>query len=276
MSDAGGLWESIFLAPEIIQKPRPKGRIRRALEKARDNVPGEPSPFETAHPAVVTWLKNYQGNFPFYLSLKSQYEQRGDLSEKQVASIYNAIERETGKVIERAPADLLEKARAFDEWFKTFIGENVYSEISNPIVDAFRASIKPAATAKKVYTIAVGEIIRVNKTFAKRIGEAGGLTRAHFVFEVTDVFGETAKAYRVKLKAKSQRSGHCCVCGLALTNPESVTNGIGPDCGDGYQLDWKNDKDALTQLSEKLAVYSEVETWLPKSAIKERLKNEKS
>lgn len=274
--DSDGLWPSMFLSPSeaplSAPKAKPKGRVRRALETARDTVPGEPSPFESAHPAVVSWLKNYSGNFPFYLSLKSQYESRGDLSEKQCASIYKAIERDTGAPVERPTPDLLEKARAFDSWLKTFLGEDVYAEVSHPVVEAFRQAIKPAAPVERSFTLSAGEVVRVNKFHAKRIGEEAGLTRAHFVFEVTQVVSETAAAYKVKLKAKSQRSGHCCICGLPLSNPESVTHGIGPVCGDGYRLDWSSDKDALTQLSEKLAIYSEVTTYLPKSAIKERLK----
>jgi hypothetical protein len=220
------------------QKPTPNskspGRIRRRLEKAADHSVKAPTAFDTEHAAIVEWLQAYSGTFPFYVSLREQYNRRGELSEKQIASVYSAIEREKSF---KAPKE------------------------------ATRASAKPHTAL----TLNVGERVRVSQFFAKKIGDEAGLTRAHFVFEVTEVLRETSKAYLVKLEAVSQRCSHCCVCGKSLTNPESVLKGIGPDCGDGYELDWKADRPALLQLAERLKTKASiVETWLPKSAIKER------
>lgn len=249
-----------------------KGRVRRRLERAASLPPTTNglTAFQTAHPAVVEWLTNYRGNFGFYLSLKDQYGRNGHLSERQVESVYKAIERDGGRVEKKpVPYDV---ARNFDVWLHGFLGDKTYQEINHPIVDAFRAAIADQKPVAKIFTLKVGERLRVSKFHAKNIGQACGLLRPHFVFEVVEITDETAKAYRVRLKAVSQRSGHCCICGLTLTNPESVSKGIGPVCGDGYQLDWNSDRDVLLQLAEKLKVISSVTDfiWLPKSGIKER------
>lgn len=250
---------------------KPKNRIRKRLEKVA-KLPAQgigPTPFETAHPTVVAWLKQYTGNFSFYVSLKEQFQRNGDLSERQIESIYKAIERDSGS---KPPMPVpFEVARAFDAWFKVFIGSEAYAEINHPVVDAFRAALAEKIKPAREFSIKPGEVIRINKFLAKKIGHESGLNKAHFVMDVIEVKDETPKAYLLKVKMSAQRSGHCCICGLKLDNPESITNGIGPVCGDGYQLNWKSDRDVLTQLSEKLMVAQIVETWLPKSAIKERL-----
>src|SRR5271166_3839553 len=45
-------------------------------------------------PDETTWLLNYQGNFHFYLSLRSQMRNEGYLSEKQIASVRRAMEKQ--------------------------------------------------------------------------------------------------------------------------------------------------------------------------------------
>lgn len=272
------LWDAFGGDPQPgdIQEAQPKAprksRVRRALETARDMPPTGPTPFQSAHPAVVEWLSNYTGTFPFYLSLKEQYERRGDLSERQCESVYKAIARDGIKVERPVNGG---SVLADVELILSTIRQGSVTNLDGAVwaLEALIKKHKPAPVERE-FTIAVGETIRINKFHAKRIGDAAGLTRAHFVFEVVGVLDESPKAYRLKLKAKAQRSGHCCVCGLPLTNPESVMKGIGPDCGDGYQLDWDADKDVLLQLSEKLSVYQEIVTWLPKGAIKERMKSE--
>jgi len=51
-------------------------------------------PFAVRFPAVVAWLEAYTGTFDFYLSLKGQLADKGYLSEKQIACVERAIERD--------------------------------------------------------------------------------------------------------------------------------------------------------------------------------------
>lgn len=260
------------VAPKNEPEVTPKGRVHRRLARAAALSPttdgGTVTAFQTAHPGVVQWLTNYRGAFPFYLSLKEQYERRGDLTERQIESVYKAIERDGGTPIQ-AVSPIYTALKV--------VREAQAENINDPramlaMIDAAIKMHAPKVVApKRAFTLAVGEVVRVSKFIARKIGHEAGLNRAHFLLEVVEVHDETAKAYKLKVRMSAQRSNRCCVCGLELTNPESVQNGIGPECGDGYKLDWKSDRPALEQLAEKLRVASVVDLWLPKSVIKERL-----
>lgn len=128
-----------------------------------------------------------------------------------------------------------------------------------------------ASGAAPTFTLAPGTEIVVKKFAGATIAHLAGCSRPHFGFLVLEVLKETQKAYLVRLRMAAVRSSSCCVCGLRLTNPASIELGIGPICGDHWGVD--KSPAALEQLAEKLRVYSEVETWLAKSAIKERKEN---
>lgn len=123
-----------------------------------------------------------------------------------------------------------------------------------------------AAVPARVFSLNVGTTIIVTKFFAQIIGRDTGLNRPHFSLEVLGVEGETEKAYKLTGKLSAHRTAHCCVCGLALTNPVSVQAGIGPICADRYEVS------TVEQLQAKLATeYKTTLTlWVPKSQIKER------
>ncbi len=279
------LWDALApdqadLAPKAIEPKAPaKSRVRRTLEHVRDLPPANVvGPYETAHPTVVAWLKAYKGNFDFYLSLRDQYDRRGDLSEKQTAAIYKAIARDTGAAIPAKPiegAAILTDVKALNEIFKASTSTTIDTQSILAALGHIIAKHSPEVVSK-TFTIAVGDKVRVSQGHAKRMGNEAGLNRAHFVFEVTEVLDETDRAYRLKLKAQAQRGSNCCVCGRFLDNPESVTKGIGPVCGDGYELSWNSDKPVLLQLREKLMMTAEITTWLPKSAIKERFSKDEA
>ena len=67
------------------------------------------------------------------------------------------------------------------------------------------------------------------------------------------------------------RMNVCCVCGRTLTHPVSVELGIGPECGKHY-WDWDliggYTKENLERLKGAIKDIK-VDTWLPKSVIKE-------
>lgn len=46
---------------------------------------------QSSYTKEVEWLDNYSGNFPFYISLKTQFKWKGTLSPKQWASVTKAL-----------------------------------------------------------------------------------------------------------------------------------------------------------------------------------------
>lgn len=119
------------------------------------------------------------------------------------------------------------------------------------------------------FSIKSGQCIRVSKGFAKEIAERAGLTRPHYVMEVIACESETERAYKLRLKLSAHRTTHCCICGLLLTNAESVSAGIGPICAEKVSVSFSTN--ALQELSSQLKTTQEVSTWIPKRAIKEVL-----
>lgn len=170
--------------------------------------------------AVRTWLENYDGDFGFYLSLKSQMQSKGTLSQKQIESVFKAIGREKKPEI----------AREF--------------------------SIKP------------GQLVLLTRGWARKLASKAGHIRPHFIFEVVEVLNETEKAYQLKLKMSAQRTSCCSICGLALTDPQSVVAGIGPICAE--RLGLPHGDASLSQLEMVLNQMAVVETWMPKMAIKKK------
>jgi len=117
-----------------------------------------------------------------------------------------------------------------------------------------------------------GMTIVISKWKAKEIAEAAGFTRPHFAMDVLKVERETERAIQLTMRLSAQRTTHCGVCGIRLTNPESVTAGIGPICAEKSGVSFSGT--SLAELSEALKTTREVTSWLPKSAIKERFKGE--
>jgi len=176
---------------------------------------------------LYNWLQNYTGNVRFYLSLKSQLESKGSLSEKQVKSVREAILQEKTSQVESAEV----------------------AHQPTPVQQVREFSIKP------------GQIIVVGKWMAKQIAEKSGYSRPHYVFEVMEVEAETEKAYKMKVKLSAQRTIYCGVCGTKLTNSQSIAIGIGPICADKSGISYE--MGALNSLADKLQVTVVVSTWIP-------------
>lgn len=208
--------------------------VVRPVESPRLPNPDATFTLDQEYAAERAWLAAYSGNFEFYLSLRDQLTRRGSLSPKQWECLSRAVERDGGAA----------KALA-----------------AHPVA--------MPASAPKAYSIAVGTIIVVGRYKAKQLAEQAGLVRPHFAFEVLKVEAETERAYKLTLKCTAQRTTYCSVCGLHLTNPESVTNGIGPICAENWGL--SGGSGSLEELAAKLMVSRAVSAWIPKAAIKDRI-----
>jgi hypothetical protein len=132
------------------------------------------------------------------------------------------------------------------------------------------APIQEIKPIQSTYSLNPGDIIVVGKWIAKKIAEKSGYSRPHYAFEIMEVEAETEKAFRLKVKLSAYKTVYCGVCGIKLTNPESIAIGIGPICADKSGISYEFG--ALDSLAEKLRVTTIVSTWLPKSSIKSETK----
>lgn len=118
------------------------------------------------------------------------------------------------------------------------------------------------------FSVKEGQILEVGKSIARRIAEQNGSSRTFFNFEVLEVKAETPKAILIRTKASAKVTSQCCVCGRDLTDPASIHSGIGPVCAQKSGVphgDAEITKAALEAIATKEV---EVETWVPKSSIK--------
>lgn len=125
-----------------------------------------------------------------------------------------------------------------------------------------------AVKAAPSFSIKAGQVLEVNKGFAKKIAKTNGSSKTFFNFEVLEVKAETAKAFLIRTKASAKVTSHCCVCGRTLTDPSSILSGIGPICADNAGIPHGNVEVTKAALEEIATKEVEVETWIPKSTIK--------
>lgn len=123
--------------------------------------------------------------------------------------------------------------------------------------------------APQTFSLLPGTVLRLTRFIAEKIAEQAGCSRAHFAFEVLEVKRETERAYLAVVRMSAVKCAVCCVCGLQLKNPVSISLGIGPECGKHWGVG--QEPDALEALASKLREFKTVETWIPKKSIKERI-----
>lgn len=127
---------------------------------------------------------------------------------------------------------------------------------------------KPTLPKGPNLSLKPGQVLEVTKGFAKKIAEKNSSSATFFNFEVIEVLAETAKALLIKTKASAKVTSHCCVCGRELTDPASIMSGIGPICAENNNLP-HGDVDLTKAMLEEMASKEvQLETWIPKSAIK--------
>jgi hypothetical protein len=134
------------------------------------------------------------------------------------------------------------------------------------IRDQERTEQRKTQATNQVFSLNPGQVIQVTKWAAKKFAAQAGYTRPHFAFEIIKVEAETPKAFRLTVKLTAQRTSFCCVCGLGLSNPASVTAGIGPICAEKSGVSFG--AGSLEELAERLKVTVAVTDWIPKAAIK--------
>lgn len=160
-------------------------------------APITPADFDRAYDHIRA---NAQSN-GFYASLLSQFESRGTLSEKQVLAVLNGIERDRQRNAERQqvnadPVTECGMYRTDEGVFRVRQSKNtgrLYAERFDPT----------ASTKSERYEYAKGVIFRLTASDRLTVEQAEELGSTH---------------------------GVCCVCGADLTDPKSVSRGIGPVC----------------------------------------------
>jgi hypothetical protein len=129
-------------------------------------------------------------------------------------------------------------------FINSLLGERVFSGVvdvatltskgASDLIGQLLNAPKQASTLEVgMYQLANGEIYRVQasretgRLYAKHLDLING-----FEYEVGAIYKLTAGDRMTLEQAKlfGVETGFCCVCGIFLTDPKSVANGIGPVC----------------------------------------------
>lgn len=176
--------------------------------------------------AANEWIAKYEGNSAWFLKMKAAHRQWGSLRGGQFTSIKKEMLTKEAKQAAETQAA--------------------------PVINAEKFSMKKDT------------IIRVGRRYAKKLGEMVGLdAKGHFAYKVINVLNEDAFSMVLELQATGKRTSFCACCGATLTDPYSVTHGIGPICAKKYGIT------STEELDNRLAATSLIKVKLPNWAIKE-------
>lgn len=124
---------------------------------------------------------------------------------------------------------------------------------------------------KVVDTKIVNVDIKVSKFIAKKIKEDNKLEFAPFLLTISQVLGETNKAYKVVGKMTTSDVTSCRCCGKDLTDWRSQATGVGPTCSKHLNIPYvKKQEDVEVfkkMLKFKIDQIGDLTFWLAKSQI---------
>lgn len=145
----------------------------------------------------------------FLYSLFQQINDGKILSKNQILSSKTVLERFVVRQLENQ-----------QEVTATFVKKNVTSDM-----------------------VQVGDILTVNHVMAVKIGLQAGFAKKFHNIEVLELIDAGFGSVTVKAVTCYKKVCHCGVCGLKLTDPESIALGIGPVCAKGRQIKRVEDLD---------------------------------
>lgn len=133
-----------------------------------------------------------------------------------------------------------------------------------------KLSVEPA---KMVEPKMVNVDLKVTKFIAKRIKDDNELEFAPFLLTISQVLGETNKAYKVVGKMTTSDVTSCRCCGKDLTDWRSQATGVGPTCSKHLNIPYvKKQEDVAVYkklLKLKIDQIGDLTFWLAKSQIVE-------
>lgn len=228
--------------------------------------------------AVEEYLSNYKGDNSFVKSVKEQYSQGRKLSEKQVSAIRKFLNLATSEVTpEKAPVEVL-------EFLKNYTGQNNFilsiktqvetKTLSPKQIEAVKKFMAPAKEQRPLianHSLKAGDYLVLNKFMARIIGQDAKIERSHHGVTILTVHHETEKAWLVDIELSAKKTAICCICGITLTNEESIVAGIGPICADKVGV--SRGEAGVSQLNSLISVHKIQKIWIPKKSVKEKIES---
>lgn len=217
-------------------KQRDKRRERKAkqLEEARQALWAEHGELLGACYEMLHWND-------FARSIWQQYQERGQLSEKQVAAAWRMVEKVRAKERERAEQEAAprESFPGLVTLFNAASGNlkfpklHLTTEAGDPVVVSLAG---PNSRNPGWLNVTDGGPFGDNRFYGRIQPDGTSALCKNVPEDVVAVLRRVSDDPDHELKGQGARTGKCCCCGKTLTDPASVDKGIGPICESNWGL----------------------------------------
>jgi len=186
--------------------------------------------FQSQHPGVYEWLAAKKDSFEFAGSLFRAILKYGSLTEKQLAAAIRCMEKDSPKVKEVAKAVAPDVAT--DKLMAAFNAASA-SGLKRPKLrfEGFEATLAPKSGKNPgaVY-------VKNGVTYLGKVQDGKFFAARDCMTDVAEAVSEAMGDPLAAAIAYGKAHGACSCCGRLLTDPVSVSRGIGPICAERFGL----------------------------------------
>lgn len=210
---------------------------KKGRETAEQNLRVRRQDFAQAHEAEISFIARNSEWSDFYRSLHDQFQERGSLSDNQLASIRRGMEKMAAREAERAAEKVarVENAPTIDvSAIEALFASAKSNGLKKP---KFRALDGIAISAAPANGRNAGALyVKANDEYAGKIVAGRFMALRSTPETVLPRLLEIAADPLGTAKLYGQRTGNCCCCGRELTKHASIDAGIGPICASKWGL----------------------------------------
>lgn len=208
-------------------------RYKKGLVTAANNLADRKEAFRAEYAELLSGLAHVADWSDFARSLIGSFNERGTLSEKQIAAGKHHLARIAEK---RAEKEAVANAKSGDvemSAITALFDKARSSGLKRPkfYVGEMKISLAPL-TGKNAGALYV---TYEDDYQGKIVGSTYQATRSSKV-EVLDILRKIAQNPGEAARMYGQQTGICCCCGAELTNKNSIAAGIGPICASNWGL----------------------------------------
>lgn len=208
-------------------------RAKKASATAEQNKRERRQEFQQANEALISGLAKASEWSSFAASLMESFNERGSLSEKQIAAGQSMLDKLAAKAKEKAVARNEKSGELNASAIHALFDTAQANGLKRPkfIAGEIKISLAPATgrNAGSLY------VVRGEEYQGKIFGGVYQAVNAASA-DTLAVLIELAKNPSEAARMYGKQTGVCCCCGRELTDPVSIAAGIGPICANKWGL----------------------------------------
>ena len=227
--DGSGKTRGLLQDPDSIARRQAyKAKAAQKAEAAAERT----AAWRESHADVVQWIEAAAGrNFEFAVSLRESLQKFGTLTERQIAAVRSAIQKSQERAAARVEASPSVAGEGLTRLLSAF-HKALDNGLRNPKIRVGNLTFSPAKAASKNYGCLY---VKADGEYAGKITPEGRFLSAYGIGQETkDLVARVGADPLAEAIAHGKATGVCSCCGRELTDPESISRGIGPICAKKY------------------------------------------